>query len=39
MDVKHCNGPKPGAYSVQHRQEMGLDICLTTLGKKETFDL
>ena len=29
----------PGLTSVQHRQEMGWDICLTTLGKKETFDL
>ena len=26
-------------YSVQHRQEIGGDICLTTLEKKETFDL
>ena len=25
--------------SVQHRQEIGGDICLTTLEKKETFDL
>ena len=25
--------------SVQHRQKIGGDICLTTLEKKETFDL
>ena len=25
--------------SVQHRQEIGGDICLTTPEKKETFDL
>ena len=25
--------------SVKHRQEIGGDICLTTLEKKETFDL
>ena len=28
--------PRP---SVQHRQEIGGDICLTTLEQKETFDL
>ena len=26
-------------FSVQHRQEIGGDICLTTLEKKETFAL
>ena len=25
--------------SVQHRQKIGGDICLTTMEKKETFDL
>ena len=25
--------------SVQHRQEIGGDICLTTMEKKETFEL
>ena len=25
--------------SVQHSQEIGGDLCLTTLEKKETFDL
>ena len=26
-------------HSVQHRQEIGGDICLTTLDKNETFEL
>ena len=37
--VHHIESRIIATYSVQHRQEIGGDICLTTLEKMETFEI